>query len=143
MILARTMEVPEIVFVAVVLPIQALVIDCPGAKISTMVPKLEKEALASAIVEAPTVIAPATRAGLLLAASLLSLPAATVTWTPLLTSYGKRGLGFLKCEVGTNHLLRIQHCQGRLRGSPRGSWKQSMGDQRRQLVGLRSSGQKH
>lgn len=94
MILARTMEVPEIVFVAVVLPIQALVIDCPGAKISTMVPKLEKEALASAIVEAPTVIAPATRAGLLLAASLLSLPAATVTWTPLLTSYRKRGLGF-------------------------------------------------
>ena len=34
----RTIEVPEIVFVAVLLPFQALVTFTPGAKISTMEP---------------------------------------------------------------------------------------------------------
>lgn len=80
------MDVPEIVLIALVLPIHVLVMSCPGAKISTAEPKLEKEALVSAMVVAPTVIAPVARAGLLFSASRFSLPAATTTWTPLLTS---------------------------------------------------------
>ena len=61
----------------VLLPIQALITFWPGAKISTTEPKLEKDARASAIVLAPTVMAEGARAGLVDAASLLSLPAAT------------------------------------------------------------------
>ena len=38
MITIHTMEVPEMVLVAVVLPIQVLVIDVPGAKMSTTEP---------------------------------------------------------------------------------------------------------
>ena len=49
----------------------------PGAKMSTTEPKLEKEARASAIVLAPTVLAEGTRAGEVFAALALSLPAAT------------------------------------------------------------------
>ena len=71
------MDVPEIVLVAVVLPIHALVTSRPGANISTTAPKLEKEARASAIVEAPMVLAVGTREGLMLAASVLEFPAAT------------------------------------------------------------------
>ncbi len=66
-------------FVALVLPIQELMTFCPGAKMSTTVPKLEKEARASAIVEAPTVLAEGARAGEVPLASALSLPAATET----------------------------------------------------------------
>ena len=71
------MDVPEILLVAVVLPIQALMTFCPGAKISTTDPKLENEARASAMVEAPTVLAEAARAGDVPLASALSFPAAT------------------------------------------------------------------
>ena len=44
---------------------------------STTEPKLEKEARASPIVLAPTVMAEGTRAGEVFAASVLELPAAT------------------------------------------------------------------
>ena len=64
---------------ALVLPIQVLVMSWPGAKTSTAEPKLEKDALVSAIVVAPTVIAPVARAGLLFKASWFSFPAATIT----------------------------------------------------------------
>ena len=75
------------VFVALLLPIQALVTLCPGAKISTTEPKLLKLARASAMVVAPTVMAEGARAGLVDAASTLLLPAATVTWMPARVSY--------------------------------------------------------
>jgi hypothetical protein len=75
-------DVPEIVFVAVELPIQALVMLWPGAWISTTEPKLLKLAFVSAIVVAPTVMADGARAGETFAAFWFSLPAATVTWTP-------------------------------------------------------------
>ena len=65
--------------VAVVLPIQELVTPWPGAKTSTTEPKFENEARASEMVLAPTVIAEGARAGEVLAALTLSLPAATVT----------------------------------------------------------------
>lgn len=74
-----TMEVPEILLVEVVLSIQELMTSCPGAKMSTTLPKLENEARASAIVVAPTVIAEGARAGEVVPASAPSLPAATVT----------------------------------------------------------------
>ena len=61
----------------VLLPIHALITFSPGAKMSTAEPKLEKEARASAIVLAPTVLAEGTRAGEVFAALALSLPAAT------------------------------------------------------------------
>jgi len=57
------MDVPLIVFVAVLEFFQADVIPDPGAKISTQVPKFEYEARASLDVVAPTVIAALTRAG--------------------------------------------------------------------------------
>jgi hypothetical protein len=46
------------------LVIQAETIELPGAKISTTVPKLEKDERASVLVVEPTVIAVASRAGL-------------------------------------------------------------------------------
>ena len=49
---------------------------------STTEPKLEKSALASAMVEAPTVMAEGVLAGELLAASSSSFPAATTVVTP-------------------------------------------------------------
>lgn len=60
-----------------VLPIQELVMSCPGAKMSTTEPKFEKEARVSVMVEAPMVLATPTRAGLVLPAFALSFPAAT------------------------------------------------------------------
>lgn len=50
---------------------------CPGAKISTTEPKFENDALASAMVEAPTVMTAGARAGELVLASALEFPAAT------------------------------------------------------------------
>ena len=69
-------EVPEIVFVAVSLVFQDEVMLEPGAKMSTHVPKLEKDERASVIVVDPTVIALGSRAGEELQASALLLPAA-------------------------------------------------------------------
>src|SRR5262245_19674482 len=75
-------EVPLIVFVAVSLVFQAEVIELPGAKRSRHVPKLENEALASVLVVAPIVFAAATRAGEVVHASALELPAAIAYETP-------------------------------------------------------------
>jgi len=47
----------------------AEIISTPGAKISTLLPKLENEAMVSLMVVAPTVMASTTRAGDLLFAS--------------------------------------------------------------------------
>ena len=64
------------VIVAVLDPIQPAVIFTPGAKRSTQVPKFEKPARASVRVLAATVRADATRAGDVLHALPLLLPAA-------------------------------------------------------------------
>src|SRR5438046_1951960 len=69
-------EVPLIVFVAVSLVSHDDVMFTPGAKMSTHVPKLEKEARLSLMSVAPTVMAPGTRAGEKLHALALLLPAA-------------------------------------------------------------------
>jgi len=82
----RTIDVPEMLLVAVVLPIHELMIFCPGAKMSTTEPKLEKDARVSAIVVAPTVFALGARAGDEFLASAPSFPAATVTWIPALVN---------------------------------------------------------
>lgn len=68
-------------------PIHAEMTFWPGAKMSTIEPKLEKDARASAIVLAPTVIADGARAGENELASALLLPAATVTWMPWAVSW--------------------------------------------------------
>src|SRR6185436_20499650 len=70
-------EVPEIVLVAVLLVFQDDVMFDPGAKMSTQVPKFEKDDRASVVVVEPTVSAFATRAGDELQAFALLLPAAT------------------------------------------------------------------
>ena len=70
------MEVPEIVLVAVSLVFHDEVMLEPGAKISTQVPKFEKDERASVLVVEPTVMALATRAGDEVQASVLLLPAA-------------------------------------------------------------------
>jgi hypothetical protein len=69
-------DVPLIVLVAVLLVDHADVIDDPGAKMSTTLPKFEKDDLASLIVLAPTVIAVPTRAGDDVLAFVFELPAA-------------------------------------------------------------------
>ena len=51
------MDVPEMVFVAYLLPVQVDRMLSPGAKMSLHLPKLEKYARSSASVDAPTVIA--------------------------------------------------------------------------------------
>jgi hypothetical protein len=56
------MDVPLMVFVAVLLVRQAEVIPLPGAKMSRQVPKFEYEARASELVVAPTVMADGARA---------------------------------------------------------------------------------
>src|SRR3569832_1916377 len=70
-------EVPEMISVAVSLVLYDERISEPGAKISTHVPKFEKDERASVFVVAPTVIALDTRPGEELHALRLSLPAAT------------------------------------------------------------------
>jgi hypothetical protein len=68
----------------------------PGAVISTLLPKLEKEAKVSSMVLAPTVMALGTRAGETLFASWVSFPAATTKGTPLamaLFTCGREGDG--------------------------------------------------
>ena len=59
----EAMEVPEILLVAWSDPIQTLVISRPGAKTSTHLPKFEKLARSSVMVEAPTVMASSLAAG--------------------------------------------------------------------------------
>jgi hypothetical protein len=58
------MEVPLRVAVEVALVFQVERMELPGAKISTRVPKLEKDERASVLVVEPTVIAVGSRAGL-------------------------------------------------------------------------------
>ena len=70
------MLVPLIVLVAVSLVFHDDVMLEPGAKISTQVPKLEKLERASVLVVEPTVVALATRAGDVVQAFALLLPAA-------------------------------------------------------------------
>ena len=71
-------DVPLMVFVAVLLVFHADVIEEPGAKMSRQVPMLENGDRASVLVVDPTVIAFGTRAGEELHAfAPLSLPAAT------------------------------------------------------------------
>ena len=67
---------PLIVLVAVSLVDHADVMLDPGAKISTTLPKFEKEDRASARVLEPTVMASLTRAGEKLLAFAFELPAA-------------------------------------------------------------------
>jgi hypothetical protein len=69
-------EVPLIVFVAVLLVCQADVMLEPGAKMSRHVPKLENDERASLLVVEPTVLAVGTRAGEKLHALAFELPAA-------------------------------------------------------------------
>ena len=57
------MEVPLMVLVSELLPIQAAVMPDPGAKISTQVPQLENEERPSALVVDPTVITVSSLAG--------------------------------------------------------------------------------
>ena len=83
-------EVPLIVFVAVSLVRHADRIDEPGAKISTPLPKLENDERASVLVDAPTVIASATRAGEKLAALVFELPAAIAYVTPAASNCARR-----------------------------------------------------
>ena len=75
------MDVPLIVLVAVLLPIQGALILLPGAKISTQVPQLEKEDSASVLVVEATVIAESSLAGEYRHASLSLLPDATTVGT--------------------------------------------------------------
>jgi len=72
------------VLVAVSLVDQVDLMEEPGAKMSTQVPKLEKEERASVLVVEPTVMALGTRAGEELHALALELPAATAKVTPRL-----------------------------------------------------------
>ena len=75
-------DVPLIVLVAVLLVDHADVMLEPGAKMSTTLPKFEKDDRASLIVVAPTVMAVLTRAGEKPLASAFELPAAIAYVTP-------------------------------------------------------------
>jgi hypothetical protein len=57
------MDVPLMVFVALLLFFQAEVMPEPGAKMSRQLPKFDHDARASVLVVAPTVMAEAARAG--------------------------------------------------------------------------------
>ena len=70
------------VFVAVSDVFHEEVIEEPGAKMSTHVPKFENDARVSVLSVAATVIAAATRAGEVVQASVLLLPAAMQNVTP-------------------------------------------------------------
>ena len=59
----EAIEVPLMVLIAVVEVCHAAVIEDPGAKMSTQVPKLENEDLASVLVVEPTVMAEGSEAG--------------------------------------------------------------------------------
>jgi hypothetical protein len=76
------MEVPDMLLVAELEPIQAEVMLVPGARTSTPLPKFEYVAQRLEFVVAPTVIALGAEAGLTLATFWASLPAATTLMTP-------------------------------------------------------------
>ena len=76
------MDVPERTSVAPSPRCQAEGMLSPGANRSTQVPRLEKEARKSPIVDAPTVIAWLTRAGDCAQASPALFPAAATVVTP-------------------------------------------------------------
>jgi hypothetical protein len=77
-------DVPLIVFVAVSLVDQADLMLDPGAKMSTTLPKFEKDDRASELVDEPTVMAALTRAGEKLEAFAFEFPAAIAYVTPAL-----------------------------------------------------------
>jgi len=81
------MLVPLNMFVAVVLPIQALRILTPGAKTSISDPKLLNEAILLLPSQAPIVFAGLTRAGLAEEASFAEFPAETVKCNPPLIAF--------------------------------------------------------
>ena len=69
-------DVPLSVAVAVLLVLHADRMPDPGAKMSTTLPKFENDDRASLLVDEPTVIAAATRAGEEFAAFVFEFPAA-------------------------------------------------------------------
>lgn len=73
----EAIDVPLAVRVAVLLVYHAEGMFTPGAKMSRQLPKLENDARASLVPVAPTVIADGVRAGEVLQAFALELPAAT------------------------------------------------------------------
>src|SRR6266508_2542318 len=77
-------DVPLMVFVAVLLEYQSDVMLTPGPKMSTHVPKFENDARVSVLSVAATVMAAPTRAGDVVQASVLLLPAAMQNVTPAL-----------------------------------------------------------
>lgn len=77
-------EVPERTLVDPLLDVEMTL--RPGAQTSTPVPKFEKEAFVSSMVEAATVMACLTRAGEEFLTSSFSFPAATTTGTPKVKS---------------------------------------------------------
>ena len=74
----RLLRVNELGVLTVSEPIQEEMTLEPGAQMSTRAPKFEYEALASAMVEAPTVTAEGARAGEKPETLALELPAATM-----------------------------------------------------------------
>src|SRR5688572_20558671 len=78
------MDVPLIVFVAVLDVCQADVMDEPGAYTCAQLPQFEKDDLASLLVEDITLVTADALAGEKLQALALELPAATATKTPAL-----------------------------------------------------------
>ncbi len=96
-------------------PIQADVTFTPGAKISTIFPKLENEARSSSMVLAATVTALGSRAGEVFPASSLEFPAATATWTPavvrLRTASSRAWSADPPSDILTTEgLLSFSHC---------------------------------
>jgi hypothetical protein len=80
------MDVPDFLVIPVSESCRADMMLLPGAKMSTQLPQLLKLDLSSALVVEPTVIAFGTNAGVLVQASVFSLPAATTTTTPAATA---------------------------------------------------------
>ena len=78
----HAIEVPDIVWLPWSFVLMAASVPTPGAKMSILEPKFEKEARTSLTSEAPTVKESGQEAGEKLAASESELPAATTTGMP-------------------------------------------------------------
>src|SRR5688572_20552717 len=96
-------EVPEIDWVALSLPMLAPRMLTPGAKMSTQEPKFENEARLSASSLAATVMADGSLAGDVLHASWLSLPAASANGMPDATALATASLS--ACEKPPPRLM--------------------------------------
>ena len=94
----------------------------PGAKIATVVPKLEKDARVSVVLLAATAMTPAADAGVVVEASALEFPAAATIVKPAVTIAEKASFAACEKEPPSDMLIKALLTTPRVFASWRAHW---------------------